>query len=310
MSGELVLRPLAEGEEERVVEVFNRASQAMYGADDTTPAEFRVWLTEPNVEPARDIRVAERGGELLGYADVYDQNGMHTRYWLDVRLDPVLADEETAEALVAWVETRAEGERGPGAFLRGFVPERAALLKLTLEESGYALIRHSYRMAIDLPSGSPEPEWPDGVRVRPMEPGEERAVYEVHEECFADHWEHVREPYEEWAHWTVAREDFDPSLWWVVVDGDEIAAYALCRQHDAETDMGWVEMLGTRPPWRRRGLGKALLHHVFREFERRDGYRRVGLGVDAASLTGANRLYESVGMRVVRQSDVYQKDLS
>jgi len=309
VSGGLVVRPFGDGDTARVIDLFNRAARAAYGVDDTSEAEFRVFLTEPNVEPQRDLRVAERGGELVGYADVYDQNRTHVRYWFDLRLDPDNADEEVARALVAWLEERTDGERLPGAFLRGFVPERSALVKRALEEAGYRLIRHSYRMALDLPADAPEPEWPDGLTVRPLAPGEERAVYEVHEECFADHWEHVREPYEDWAHWTVEREDFDPSLWWVVTDGDEIAAYALCRRHDAEPEMGWVEMLGTRVPWRRRGLGRALLHHVFREFESR-GYARVGLGVDAESLTGANVLYERVGMRVVRRFDAYEKTLS
>jgi ribosomal protein S18 acetylase RimI-like enzyme len=49
-------------------------------------------------------------------------------------------------------------------------------------------------------------------------------------------------------------------------------------------------------PWRRRGLGLALLRHSFQEFFRR-GRRKVGLGVDASSLTGATRLYEKAGMR-------------
>jgi mycothiol synthase len=309
VTGELLLRPLASGDEERIVRLFNRGARAMYGSDDTSEAELRVWLADPNVDPPRDIRVAERGGGLAGYADVFDQNRSHTRYWFDVRVDPEDGDAETARALVAWMETRTEGEREPGAFLRGFVPERAALVKAALEAARYELVRHSYRMAADLPAQSPDSRWPEGIRVRPMAQGEERAVYEVHEECFADHWEHVREPYEDWAHWTVGRDDFDPSLWYVATHGEEIAAYALCRAHDAEPDLGWVDMFGVRSPWRRRGLGKALLHHVFREFEAR-GFSRAGLGVDAESLTGANRLYESAGMRVVRRFDVYEKRLA
>jgi hypothetical protein len=35
----------------------------------------------------------------------------------------------------------------------------------------------------------------------------------------------------------------------------------------------------------------------------------VGLGVDAESLTGANLLYESAGMRPVRRYDLYEKEL-
>jgi ribosomal protein S18 acetylase RimI-like enzyme len=65
-----------------------------------------------------------------------------------------------------------------------------------------------------------------------------------------------------------------------------------------------------RRPWRKRGLGLALLNHSFGEFYRR-GYRRVGLGVDAQNLTGALRLYEKAGMRAdpARRFSVYEKEL-
>ena len=60
---------------------------------------------------------------------------------------------------------------------------------------------------------------------------------------------------------------------------------------------GFVDWLGVRPQWRRRGLGRALLLHAFRELHER-GAGRVGLGVDSQNPTGATRLYESVGMHV------------
>jgi mycothiol synthase len=52
----------------------------------------------------------------------------------------------------------------------------------------------------------------------------------------------------------------------------------------------------------------ALLQHSFRELYAR-GQKKVGLGVDAASLTGATRLYERAGMHVARQYDTYEKEL-
>ena len=58
-------------------------------------------------------------------------------------------------------------------------------------------------------------------------------------------------------------------------------------------------ILGVRRPWRKRGLGLALLLHSFSAFHRR-GQRRVSLGVDAGSLTGALRLYERAGSYTVR----------
>ena len=72
--------------------------------------------------------------------------------------------------------------------------------------------------------------------------------------------------------------------------------------------MGWVEVLGVRRQWRRRGLALALLLHAFGEFHRR-GHKRVGLGVDGENTTGAVRLYEKAGMRPGRQWDVYERQL-
>jgi ribosomal protein S18 acetylase RimI-like enzyme len=91
--------------------------------------------------------------------------------------------------------------------------------------------------------------------------------------------------------------------------GDEIAAISLCRaQITDDPEMGFVDTLGVRRPWRRQGLALALLHHTFTEFKNR-GQKRVGLGVDAASLTGATKLYEKAGMHVSRQFDNYAKIL-
>ena len=72
--------------------------------------------------------------------------------------------------------------------------------------------------------------------------------------------------------------------------------------------MGWIASVGVRQPWRRQGLGLALIHHAFGEFWRR-GERKVGLGVDAENPTGATRLYERAGMHVAFDAVVYEKRL-
>ena len=72
--------------------------------------------------------------------------------------------------------------------------------------------------------------------------------------------------------------------------------------------MGWVGTLGVLRPWRKRGIGLALLHQSFGEFYRR-GFRKVGLGVDGENLTGALRLYKKAGMSVHRQFELYEKEL-
>ncbi|MDQ1698604.1 MAG: mycothiol synthase, partial [Frankiaceae bacterium] len=66
-----------------------------------------------------------------------------------------------------------------------------------------------------------------------------------------------------------------------------------------------VGTLGTLREARGRGIGSLLLRTAFAEFAAR-GLRKVTLGVDAANLTGAVRLYESVGMRADHEWVLYE----
>lgn len=172
--------------------------------------------------------------------------------------------------------------------------------------AGFGPVRHFWRMRIDLAVPPPAPEWPEGITVRSMTRGQdERVAFDTVEEAFADHWGHVPRDFAEWIGFQTSRENFDPTLWWLAYDGGAVAGAALCRERP---DIGWVGTLAVRRPWRRRGLGMALLRHAFGEFYQR-GYRRVGLGVDAQSLTGATHLYEQAGMYPAMATTVYQKIL-
>ena len=174
-----------------------------------------------------------------------------------------------------------------------------------LEAHGYAFVRRFWTMAIELDAEPPPPSWPEGFRVAPLGDGEGRVVYDAMEEAFLDHWGNVPREYDEWRVWTIDREGFDPTLWRLVWDGDELAAASL---NAIRHDEGWVNVLGVRRPWRRRGLALALLHESFREFRRR-GVPRSLLGVDSENPTGATRLYERAGMEVIRTDDAYEKVL-
>jgi mycothiol synthase len=183
-----------------------------------------------------------------------------------------------------------------------------------LREHGYSQIRSGYEMRIVLEEPPPQPTWPAGISVRSMIPNqEEEAVYRADIEAFRDHWGFVERPFEEdfarWLHYTQNNPHYDPSCLFLALDGDQIAGLCLCVPQDNEyPDTAWVNTVGVLRPWRRRGIALALLHHAFGEFYRR-GIYKVGLGVDADSLTGATKLYEKAGMHVYRQWDNYQKEL-
>jgi mycothiol synthase len=298
------LRPPRDEDFDAMLEVLNAAPRAAYGEDEYGAPEFRTWLTSPKLDRERDIRVAELDGQIVGYGDVDAQGEDPVRWWSDLKVHPDADVDAVLGELVRWVESRAEG-----GVLRAWNPSAVERMGPALERMGFRPLRYSYRMAIDLSDDPAPPVWPDGVGVRTFREGEGRAVYDVFVETWQDTLEPEHEPYAEWAHWTVERENFDPSLWFLACEGEEIAGFSLCRPAETRADTGIVGLLGVRRRWRRRGLGEALLRHSFAEFGRR-GFPRVALGVDAESPTGAPRLYERAGMHVVRRVDFYEKELS
>jgi ribosomal protein S18 acetylase RimI-like enzyme len=93
----------------------------------------------------------------------------------------------------------------------------------------------------------------------------------------------------------------------LALDGAEPAGCCICGLHGSgDPSFGYVATLAVRRPWRRRGLGLALLHHSFREFHHR-GMTQAALDADAESLTGAVRLYERAGMHIHKRREVYEK---
>ncbi len=171
-----------------------------------------------------------------------------------------------------------------------------------LQSRGYSEVRRFWDMAIDFDGEIPEP----AVAVEPFREEDAAAFHAALEEAFADHWGHEPETFEAWWERQRNRATYDASVWFVIRDGDEIAA--VCR-NDTHEARGYIGALGVRPAWRGRGYGRALLLHSFREFQRR-GLPRVTLGVDAGNETGATHLYESVGMHVEMAMIVWEKMLT
>jgi len=175
------------------------------------------------------------------------------------------------------------------------------------EQSGYREVRRFYRMLVEHEAEPPAPEWPEGFRVSTFEPGDARAFHAALDEAFAEEWNFVSQPFEQWAARRIDVPDFDPTLWFIVRERDEVAG--VLRGDPERGGAAWVGALGVRPQWRKRGLGLALLRHAFAEFYRR-GRPRVGLGVDAENPTGATRLYERAGMHVTYEAVAFRKELA
>lgn len=290
-----------------LIGAMDEATLGEAGLDPFTPEDIREGWRSLDLE--QDAWVFEApGGELAAYGELTDRGS--GQLIADGYVHPAFAGRGLGSALARLFEERARALVGNApegarvALSTGLLLKDAAARDV-FERAGFTLARTHWQMRIDLDREPAAPAWPEGVTVRTAVAGrDERAIFEAVEEAFQDHWGHVPRTFEQWARQT-RRSDFDPMLWLLAFEGEALAGVCLCWRRP---EQGWVGTLGVRRSWRQRGLGMALLLEAFGAFWRR-GMRRVGLGVDAQSLTGATRLYERAGMRPSMEIAVYEKEL-
>lgn len=303
------LRPPTRDDAPAIVDLIAACDRKQYGvADPYTPEDIFGDWSYLTLETDAWVVTTEQDDRIVGYATLTDHGS--GRLDVDGYVHPDAQGQGVGALLVRRTEARArelaaDAPNGMRVLLNNAVILSDDAARHLLEAHGYTLARGFWRMAADLSEPPPAPQWPSDIAIRAFVSGQdEHATFDATEEAFQDHWGHVPGDFEKWADQT-RRDDFDPSLWFLAFDGDQIAGAALCRFN---IGMGWVGTLAVRRPWRRAGLGMALLRHAFAEFYHR-GEHRVGLGVDAQSLTGATRLYERAGMRITLHVAVYQKEL-
>jgi mycothiol synthase len=319
LPGGLVCRPAGMEDLEAVVAVVNACSVAVTGEPEWDPNHVRIDWQSPTFNLETDTRVVlSPEGTVVAYADVWDE-APHVRIFSMGRVHPDYRGRGVGGALANWVARRggqsiAKSPEGARVVLLQFLESADTVSQGLLREQGYQPVRYFYRMVIAMDAPPREPVLPQGIEIRSYVRGAEaEAVLLAVREAFQDHWGYVAGSLEddlrEWTHWIENNPDHDPSLWFLAMSNGDIAGVSLCAPKTYEDpEMGWVDTLGVRRPWRRQGVGLALLHRSFGEFYRR-GVRKVGLGVDAQSLTGATRLYEKAGMHRQRQSVCYEQEL-
>jgi len=316
---DFVLRPPTLEDIPATVAMLNECWLESVGTTSFTNEQLHAIWHLPDFDFPHNVRLAvDSDGQILGYCIIFCRAPFLNNYLMP-RTHPAYRNRGIGTALTAWGEARSNEN------LALAPPDARVIVGCSnfgthvagaqlLVDRGYHLVRSGYEMKIEMASAPPAPQWPANITVRGMQPDhEEEAVYRAIEETFRDHWGHVERPFAEgfaeWLHLNRSVPVYDPAFFFVAWDGAEIAGVALCFTQDTDyPDMAWIQSLGVRRPWRRQGLALALLHHIFGEAYRR-GIPKVGLGVDAESLTGATWLYEKAGMHIFRQWDTYEKEL-
>jgi GNAT superfamily N-acetyltransferase len=291
------VRPARLSDIEAVHEIIAAQNTVDYGSAMSLDDLQRRWQT---IDLENDTCTAHADGKLAGYAELLDNDSPFI----------YLADRNNVDLafqLLTILEEKAALRKKESVNLFTRMSEKNTTLLRLFASNGYKSNLSFLIMELVMQKQPPAPRWADGIKVRTFVKGQdEQATYQTDEEASKDKGYHDPLSYEGWVkRMGMEKESFDPSLWFLACEGNEVVGVAL-NVFAKESKTGWVDHLSVRQAWHKRGIGKALLLHTFREFYWR-GIQHVKLSVDSKSLTNAPRLYESVGMNTVQQYHIYRK---
>jgi GNAT superfamily N-acetyltransferase len=315
------LRPGTLDDYKLVFELVNASAMHLFGAMDVLDPELiRNDWQDPKFDMQKSTRMAfAPDGTLVGALEVWDTGNPPVHPWIWFCVHPDYAKSGVAAALLEWAEARVAQavERVPDGIRfapRTGFPAQNTRFKALVESRGFKYDRSFYRMETTFDGPPVVLPLVEGIIIRPYNPETElEAVVRTMIESFRDHYGFVERPFEDeltsFRHHFLGDPIYDPNLWFVAMDGDEMVGISICRAEDYENaENGFVNELGVRREWRKRGIANALLKTSFAAFYRR-GKKGAALGVDADSLTGALKIYERAGMHAARQYDNYEKEL-
>lgn len=313
-------RPAAIEDVNEIAAFIRNTELKMYGFDDFDAEEFKTDLQTPDLDLEKDTRVVlNPTGQIVGYQDVFAISAIPVRPDAFGRVHLDYMNLGIGSHLLEWAIERAKHvfDKVPEdarVFMRCWTAAGYQPAVQLLEDHGFELHRHFLGMRINLDTRPPAPVWPEGIEVRTITfPDEVEIWFRTFDESFKDHFGHVDQPFEkafeQFKYFHLNDPHFDPDLWLIAMDGDEPAGVLKgAKQSTSDPGHGYVNILGVRRQFRKRGIGLGLLRHCFNIYYDR-GKKAVELGVDAQSLTGALKLYEDAGMYVHHTTAAYALEL-
>jgi mycothiol synthase len=253
-------------------------------------------------DPRENIRLWERDHQLFGFAWFDTPNSVN------LQIDPALSGQGQLEAeMLEWAAERAracqQGSQEPPTLSTWCMADdqwRDAFLA----ERGFA--RDSYEMLhfhYDLMGPIPDAPPPSQMVIRSVR-GEQE--YQERVDTHREVWQSSKvtlEAYRRLRAAPIYRPDLD--LVAALPDGN-FASYCICWL-DAANQIGEFEPVGTRPAFRGRGIGKAVIAEGLRRL--RDAGARTAIVYTPRHNQPGQQLYLSAGFRIVSSECMYGKAL-
>jgi mycothiol synthase len=264
-------------------------------------------------DPALGTRLAIDDGAVVGYALVRPpaDGGVEAR--TNGAVHPDWRGQGIGHALMTWqseqiAELLERTRSGTAWTVRGGALRGDIAAERLYRRFGFTPIRYWFGMEASLTPGTRGAgEYPNGIRVETAAGVDPAALHQAHQESFAHHFGFEPQDLAQWRRRTLESDLVRPDLSRIAYAGEDIAAFALCGE-ETTGDSVYVNVVGTRPAWRGRGIASALLVDVLAA-GRAAGRSSARLNVDASNSTGAVAIYQRAGFDVISEFVSYAKTL-
>ncbi|HEY8018671.1 MAG TPA: GNAT family N-acetyltransferase [Actinomycetota bacterium] len=302
-------RAAARDDLDALVGLFQAADVADVGFADPARDEIYETWAQPWFDLAKDSLLVEApDGAIAAYSETVAKDAT-----VDVFVFAKIHPDHRGRGIGAFVAAATEARAaelipaGVTAPLRNGFPSTDDRAIALFAGRGYAHVRSFWHMERPLEGLEAPPPEPDGITIRPAAAGEdERISWALLEEAFAEHFGYQPLTFDEWLAMWSGFPGYDPTWVLLAFEGDEPVGISIVLP--SEDGVAWVGELGVLKPWRRHGIGMALLQRSF-AFIASKGYSTVRLGVDTQNTTGATHLYERAGMTVRREYRVVERSV-
>lgn len=227
--------------------------------------------------------------------------------YLQVQVDPLARETALPTHILAWFRERTLADLGETALVETNARLDETWKTTWMTAAGVRPDRHFLRMRRQMDQPVPPVEIPEGYAIRTSQEGEDPAPWvDAINLAFADHYDWHPNTVEQWRQYHSgpdSRPDYDLAA--IAPDGT-MAGLCICGRETTDDGVQWwVYVVGTTPPHRGKGLGRALLRAGLHRLAA-DGSTSAMLGVDSDNAYQPDRLYRSEGFVSVYTTVVYR----
>jgi ribosomal protein S18 acetylase RimI-like enzyme len=305
---------------EAMAAISNAANQADGDDELTTVEDIRnTYAHLQRSDPDTDMIFAEFEGQAVGYGRCMwgtELNGDYL-YSFFVNQHPDWRGDDIPLAMIEFLQERLieiAAQHPPEApkYFQTWGAQDAQWHVELMDQLGLNPVRYGIMMTRPCKEPVEVNPLPAGIEVRPVGPEDYRKVFDADAEAFRDHWGYVpptETDYQRWLNSSV----FDPSIWKVAWEGDQIVCMVLNfidhkENQEFDRKRGYTENICVLRPWRRQGVARSLLSQSIQMFQEM-GMEETALGVDTNNPNGALGLYTSVGYQELKRFVTYRAQI-